>query len=152
MCLRGEGRKMNKPIVLFLCTGNSARSQMAEALLRHAAGDRLEVRSAGLEAHGIHPLTVQVMQEMGIDISQQQSKPLRDYLGRLAVRVAITVCMPAEANCPIIWPNALAHLSWPFENPAVPDDGAAQMLERFRRVRDQIHAKITAWLNEPLDG
>lgn len=143
---------MSKPIVLFLCTGNSARSQMAEAFLRHYADDRVEVHSAGLEARGMHPLTVRVMREVGIDVSGQRSKAVREYLGKLAVRLAITVCLPAEANCPIIWPNALGHLSWPFDDPAADDGSDEEKLARFRVVRDQIRSKIVDWLAEGGSG
>ena len=92
---------MKKLRVLFLCTGNSARSQMAEALLRKLAGDRYEVHSAGLEPTVIHPLTVKVLEEIGIDASKQYAKPLTDYLGKTHFSYLITVCSKAEERCPI---------------------------------------------------
>lgn len=136
------------PVVLFLCTGNSARSQMAEAFLKKYAGDRFEVHSAGMVARGIHPLTTCVMQEVGIDISGQSSKPLRPLLGTLAVRVAITLCAPAEEDCPTLWPGALLRLSWPFENPAAADGTDEEKLLRFRAVRDSVDERIKRWLSE----
>ena len=96
---------MNKIRVLFLCTGNSARSQMAEAFLRSYAGDRYEAYSAGLEPKEIHPLTKKVMDEIGIDISGQNSKSLKDYMGRLHFGYLITVCSQADANCPTAFPD-----------------------------------------------
>ena len=92
---------MDKERVLFLCTGNSARSQMAEALLRKMAGDRFEVHSAGLDPSVIHPMTIQVLQEIGIDASGQYAKPLTTYLGKVHFSYLITVCSKAEQRCPI---------------------------------------------------
>jgi len=137
-----------KPAVLFLCTGNSARSQMAEAYLRKYAGDRFEAYSAGMVPRGIHPLTVRVMAEAGIDLSGHESKPLRQFLGTLAVRVAITVCAREEEDCPFLWPGALARLSWPFEDPADCQGSEVERLAKFRAVRDQIEARIRGWLTE----
>ncbi|HJW83217.1 MAG TPA: arsenate reductase ArsC, partial [Anaerolineae bacterium] len=90
---------MNKTKVLFLCTGNSARSLMAEAFLRKYAGDHFDVYSAGLEPKGINPFTAQVLNEAGIDISGQRSKDVAEYLGRVNFGYVITVCSNAEANC-----------------------------------------------------
>jgi arsenate reductase len=91
--------------VLFLCTGNSARSQMAEAFLRKYAGDRFEAHSAGLEPKVINPFTIQVMQEVGIDISDQTSKGVDTYLGKVLFQYLITVCDDADKNCPTVWPG-----------------------------------------------
>jgi arsenate reductase (thioredoxin) len=141
-----------KANVLFLCTGNSARSQMGEALLRHYAGDRFEVFSAGLEPKGIHPCTIQVMHERGIDISQQRSKGTKEYMGRLFFRYLITVCGHADANCPqALWAQGGERLHWPFDDPAAAQGSNAEMLAAFRRVRDQIEAQVQAWLRE-LEG
>jgi arsenate reductase len=137
-----------KPVVLFLCTGNSARSQMAEAFLKKYAGDRFEVHSAGLKPKGIHPLTVNVMREVGIDISGQQSKGLRQFLGSLAVRFAIIVCRSVEPSCPAQWPGALARLEWPFDDPAAGEEAEENRLHKFREVRDQIEEKVKHWLEE----
>jgi len=137
---------MNKTRVLFLCTGNSARSQMAEALLRHRAGDRFEVHSAGIEPKGINPYTCRVLEEIGLDISQHRSKDVREYLGHVHMSYVITVCSNAEENCPI-FPFATIRLHWPFDDPAAfegPDDAT---LARFREVRDQIDARIQEWIS-----
>jgi arsenate reductase len=142
----GDARR---PVVLFLCTGNSARSQMAEAFLKALAGHRFEVLSAGLEPTEVHPLTVRVMREAGIDITGQYAKGLGQFLGRVAVNVAVFVCARAEERCPTVWPWALGRLSWPFDDPAACAGTDDARLEMFRRVRDQIRAKIVAWLNEP---
>ena len=137
---------MFKPVVLFLCTGNSARSQMAEALLRNEAGEHFEAYSAGTDPKGINPLTVQVMKELDIDISEQRSKHLREYLGRLPVRIMIVVCAEAEKTCPTIWPGALNRIFWRFDDPAAAQGTDEEKLQRFREVRDQIHQKIKDWL------
>ena len=92
---------MSKPKVLLLCTGNTARSQMAEGFLRAMAPERYEAFSAGLEPKGVNPLTVQVMAERGVDISSQRSKPLTDYLGQVHFGYLVTVCDRAERECPI---------------------------------------------------
>ena len=109
---------MGKQRVLFLCTGNSARSQMAEAFLRKYAGDVLESHSAGLEPKGVNPLAVEVMREIGIDISNQQSKGIEMYLGKMLFQYLITVCDDAEKNCPTVWPGVNTRLHWSFEDPA----------------------------------
>jgi arsenate reductase (thioredoxin) len=103
--------------VLFLCTGNSARSQMAEAFLRKYAGDRFEALSAGLKPAGVNPFTIQVMQEVVIDISDQTSKGVDAYLGKVLFQYLITVCDDADKNCPAIWPGVNTRLHWSFEDP-----------------------------------
>ena len=138
---------MTKIRVLFLCTGNSARSQMAEAWLRHYAGERFEVHSAGLEPKGLHPLTAQVMEEAGLDMSGHTSKTLQTYLGKMHFGYLITVCSRAEEQCPI-FPGMGVRLHWPFEDPAVDVGDASAQLRRFRRVRDEIEARVLAWLGE----
>ena len=102
---------MAKARVLFLCTGNSARSIMAEALLRRYADDHFEAYSAGLEPKGINPYTVRIMNEIGLDVSSQRSKSLMEYLGRVHMGFVITVCDRAEANCPI-FPFGTLRLHW----------------------------------------
>ena len=138
---------MSKIRVLFLCTGNSARSQMAEAWLRHYAGERFEVHSAGLEPKGLHPLTVQVMEEAGLDMRGHTSKTLQSYLGQVHFGYLITVCSRAEEQCPI-FPGMGVRLHWPFEDPAVDVGDPQAQLQRFRRVRDEIEARVLAWLGE----
>ena len=138
---------MPLPRLLFLCTGNSARSQMAEALLRKHGGQFFEVYSAGTQPKGIHPLTLQVLQEAGIDMSQHYSKALTEYMGKLHFGYLITVCDRAEQSCPI-FPGMGQRLHWPFEDPAAFQGLPEAALQKFRQVRDQIEAKILAWLDE----
>lgn len=141
---------MNKARVLFLCTGNSARSQMAEALLRHHKGDYFDVFSAGLEPKGINPYTVRVMNEMGIDISQQYSKSLREYLGHMLFTYVVTVCDHAEETCPTTFLTDAQgrHLHWSFEDPAAFEGSDEQKLEKFRHVRDLIDTQIREWVTK----
>ena len=136
------------PRVLFLCTGNSARSQMAEAFLRHLAGDRFEAHSAGLQPKGVNPFTVQVMSEAGIDISNQTSKGVDVYLGKQLMHILITVCDHAEKNCPTSWPGITQRLHWSFEDPAAFEGSDEEKIAKFREVRDQIEQRIRAWLAE----
>jgi arsenate reductase len=136
-----------KTRVLFLCTGNSARSQMAEALLRHYAGDTFEVYSAGLEPKEIHPLTLRVLQDMGLDTTPLYAKPLSDFMGKVHFGYLITVCDKADKNCPI-FPGMGKRIAWPFEDPALFEGSEEEKLEKFREVLDLIAAKIRAWLEE----
>lgn len=135
---------MSKPKVLFLCTGNSARSQMAEAFLRKHAGDRFDVHSAGLEPTVINPYTVRVMEEIGVDMSAHRSKSLTDYLGKVHFAYLITVCNRAEQRCPI-FPGMGIRLHWPFEDPAAAAGSDEEKLAIFRQVRDQIEVKVVEW-------
>ena len=139
---------MPRERVLFLCTGNSARSQMAEAFLRKYAGDRFEAHSAGLEPKGIHPLTIRVMQEAGVDMSGQTSKGFETYLGKLLFQYLITLCDDAEKNCPTTWPGVSNRLHWSFEDPAANTGTDEDKLAKFRQVRDQIEQKVKAWVSE----
>lgn len=127
---------MMKPKVLFLCTGNSARSQMAEGYLRHAAGDRYEVLSAGVSPKGMNPLAVEAMREIGIDISQQRSKDVREYLGT-AIQYVVTVCDNAKEHCPI-FPGTFKFLHWGLKDPADAAGTHQEKLHVFRHVRNQI--------------
>ncbi len=138
---------MDKTRVLFLCTGNSARSQMAEALLRKYASDRFEAFSAGLHPKGIHPYTRQVLEELGIDVSRQYSKPLSEYQGKMQFAYLITVCSNAEKECPF-FPGAGIRLHWPFDDPAAVEGAESARLQAFREVRDQIAERIKTWLGE----
>jgi arsenate reductase len=138
---------MNKPKVLFLCTGNSARSQMAEAFLRQYGGDRFDVYSAGLEPSVLNPLTVQVMDEIGVDMSSHYSKSLIQYLGKEHFSYLITVCDRAEAKCPV-FPGMGVRLHWGFEDPAAFQGSAADKLEKFRQVREQISTAVQSWLKQ----
>ena len=133
--------------VLFLCTGNSARSIMAEALLRYYAPDRFEVYSAGLEPKGINPYTIQVLKEIGLDVSGGRSKDVMEFLGKVHMGYVITVCSNAEERCPI-FPFGTQRLHWPFEDPAAFRGTGEEKLAKFREVRDLIHQSILAWLRE----
>jgi len=129
---------MSKRSVLILCTGNSARSQMAEGLLRHEAGDRFEVFSAGTKPSRVRPEAIEAMAELGIDISTHRSKSVDEFVGQ-PLDYVITVCSNANETCPV-FPGATSRLHWPFDDPAAEDTAA------FRRVRDQIHARIMLFL------
>lgn len=136
-----------RPNVLILCTGNSCRSQMAEGLLRHYAGDRFDVYSAGTDPRDeVHPFAVRVMGEIGIDISGQRPKSLDVYLGRLALKHLIIVCDGANASCPSIWPMMQERHYWPFDDPAAFVGDEEETLEEFRRVRDEIRERLLEWL------
>lgn len=119
---------------------------MAEGFLRKYAGDCFDVYSAGLEPKPVHPLAIRVMDEIGIDISGQESKGVDTVLGKQSFKHAIFVCQHAEENCPSIYPFALEKLSWPFEDPAVFEGNEDEVLDKFRQVRDQIDRKIQVWL------
>ena len=129
-----------RPKVLFLCTGNSARSQMAEAYLRHVADDRYEALSAGVEPKGLNPLAVEAMREIGIDISEQTSKDVVTLLGQ-HVPYVVTVCDNAKERCPI-FPGTWKFLHWSFEDPAAAEGTPEERLAVFRRIREQIIAHI----------
>ncbi len=132
--------------VLFLCTGNTARSQMAEAFLRHHAGERFEVHSAGLEPGVMRPLTLQVMEEAGVSMAGHFSKGVEVYLGKLHFNYLITVCDNAEKNCPAVWPGVNQRLHWSFEDPAAFSGSYDERLNKFRQVRDQIECKVLEWI------
>ena len=130
----------SKHRVLFLCTHNSARSQMAEGLLRHLVGDRFEAHSAGTEATVVRPLAIAAMDEVGIDISGHESKTLYRYLAE-PFDAVITVCDQAAEACPV-FPGALARLHWSFPDPSRGTGSEAEQLEVYRRVRDAIRERI----------
>ncbi len=135
-----------KTRVIFLCTGNSARSQMAEAFLREYGGDQFEAHSAGLEPKGIHPLTVKVMEEAGLSLENQSSKGVGEYLGKVHFPYVFTVCGHAEENCPSVFLNQGKHAHWEFEDPAAFNGSEEEKLDKFREIRDQIKEKILHWL------
>ena len=139
---------MDKLRVLFLCTGNSARSQMAEALLKKLGGERFEVFSAGLDPKGIHPMTVKVMGEEGIDIKDYRSKSLDEFLGKMHFSYVITVCGHADKNCPSVFPGALNRLHWEFKDPAAFIGSDEEKLFEFRQIKDQIKSRIMEWLEQ----
>ena len=133
---------MAKPKVLFLCTGNSARSQMAEGLLREIAGERFEVLSAGTNPVGVNPLAIEAMQEVGIDISKQHSKNVKDFLGK-PIEYVVTVCDRAKESCPV-FPGTYKFFSWSLDDPAAVTGTKEEKLGAFRRIRDEISQHIEA--------
>jgi len=140
---------MSKPKVLFLCTGNSARSQMAEGLLRALAGEYFEVFSAGTEPKGsILPEVEEAMREVGIDISLQWSKSVMEYMGKVNFGYVVTVCSDAEENCPAVFLNMGTHEHWPFDDPAKFSGDDETRLTSTRRVRGQIEDRLRLWLKE----
>lgn len=139
---------MTKAKVLFLCTGNSARSQMAEAFLRKYAGDRFDVYSAGLDPKGINPYTVRILEEIGINIDDHTSDSVRTYMGRDNFRYVITVCAHADQNCPTPLWHLGEKLHWPFDDPASATGSDDEIMVKFREVRDQIDAKIKTWVRQ----
>ena len=130
--------------VLFICTHNSARSQMAEGLLRHWAGDRFEAHSAGTEVTTVRPEAVAVMAEIGIDISGQSSKHLVRYLGE-AWDWVITVCDRARESCPV-FPGAEQTSHWGVEDPSEADGSEDERLAVFRRVRDEMSGRLRSFI------
>ena len=140
----------NKPRVLILCTGNSARSQMAEALLRHVGGTRYETFSAGTKPVGVNPLAIEVMREKGIDISKQQSKSVAEFAGQEFATV-ITVCDNAAQECPI-FPGAPQRAHWSLPDPAAVSGTREEKLGAFRKVRDDLERRIQSFVNSGVSG
>ena len=134
----------NKPTVLILCTGNSCRSHLAEGFLRAAAGDVLDVQSAGSKPAGyVHPIAIKVMQEVGIDISQHTSKHMNQFLDR-KIETVITVCGNADQACPI-FPGQVNRYHWAFIDPAHAKGSEEEILNVFRQVRDEIKRVFDAY-------
>jgi arsenate reductase len=129
------------PLIYFICTGNSARSQMAEGAARQMLGDRFDILSGGLEPSSLHPLAVQAMAEVGVDISQQSSKEI-DVERLWSARMAITLCGDAEERCPVTPPGVL-RLHWPLLDPAKATGSEEERLAIFRAVRDEILERMT---------
>lgn len=130
----------DKKRVLILCTGNSARSQMAEGLLREMAGDRFEVLSAGVEPSHVRPQAIEAMREIGIDISKHRSKSV-DEFARQEFDYVITVCDNANERCPV-FPGQTKRIHWSFDDPAAAKGDEAERLVVFRRVRDEIETRL----------
>src|ERR687884_1281185 len=130
----------DKKRVLILCTGNSARSQMAEGLLRRMAGDRFEVESAGVEPSRVRPEAVEAMREVGVDISGQRSKSVDEFAGR-EFDYVITVCDRAREECPV-FPGKTERIHWSFDDPAAAGGDEAARLSVFRRVRNEIENRL----------
>jgi len=138
---------VSKQKILALCTGNSARSQMAEGLLRHEAGHRFEVFSAGTRPDAVRPEAIAVMREIGIDISGHRSKSVDEFADQ-DFDCVITVCDNARESCPV-FPVKTIRMHWPFEDPAAVQGPDSERNEAFRRIRDQIQARIRLFLGNP---
>jgi arsenate reductase (thioredoxin) len=136
-----------KQRVLFLCTGNSARSQMAEGLLRHLAGDRYDVYSAGTHPVGLNPFATLAMKDLGADISGHRSKNMREFTDQRFDYV-ITVCDRAKDACPR-WPHTGRLIHWSFEDPAVAGGTPEERLRAFRKIRDEIKGQIESFIGSP---
>jgi arsenate reductase (thioredoxin) len=135
---------IRKPLILILCTGNSCRSHLAEGILRQGLGDKFQVESAGSNPAGyVHPLAVQVLDEIGIDISTHRSKHMNEFLDK-QVETVITVCGNADQACPI-FPGQLNRHHWPFFDPAKAEGTDQEKLAVFRRVRDEIQKVFKAY-------
>jgi arsenate reductase len=135
---------MSKPAVLILCTGNSCRSHLAEGILRAAAGDLVEVHSAGSKPAGyVHPKAIQVMQEIGLDLSGHTSKHMKEFLHH-QIATVITVCGNADQACPV-YPGQVNRHHWRFDDPAHATGTEDEILREFRRVRDEIRKVFTAY-------
>lgn len=139
----------HKTKVLFLCTGNSARSQMAEGFLRHHAGNKFEVHSAGMDPQGVNPLAIKVMAQKGIPIDNQTSDSIRKYLGQRHFGIVVTVCDHAEKNCPRVWLDAQdRHIHWSLEDPVAFEGDEEARLPKFREVRDITDETVKGYLLE----
>ncbi len=134
-----------KKKLLFLCTGNSCRSQMAEGLLRHWAGDRFEVLSAGTDPQAVHPLAVEIMGEIGVDISGHSSKSVKKFLDR-EFDYIITVCDRANETCPL-FPGRAKRIHWNLKDPAQAEGNETEKLKAFRQVREELTSRIEAFLS-----
>jgi arsenate reductase len=139
---------MKKTNALFLCTGNTARSQMTEALLRKHGSDRFEPFSAGSVPSERNPLTLRVMEDVGLDLEGQRSKSLEEYLGKGHFGHIITVRNEAEERCPTTFPGISQRISWSFENPAAAMGREEQKVQAFRHAQDAIESRIRNWLDE----
>jgi arsenate reductase (thioredoxin) len=137
-----------KTKVLFLCTGNSARSIMAEAILRHYAGDRFEPYSAGMEPKGINPYTVRVLDEIGVSVEGMRSKDVREYMGHKYFGYLIIVCGDADKSCPTIFPGVGERMLMKFDDPAAFEGREEDKLNKFREIRDEIKASVLQWANQ----
>ncbi|MGM0401373.1 MAG: arsenate reductase ArsC [Chloroflexota bacterium] len=137
---------MKKAKVLFLCVGNRARSQMAEAFLRKYADDQFDVYSAGLEPEPIHPCTYTVMEEVALDLKGHYSKGVKEFLNEMYFGILITVCSKAEARCPT-FPGLGERYYWPIEDPVAFEGPEEKKIKEFRQARDTIERRILDWLD-----
>jgi arsenate reductase len=140
----------DKKRVLILCTGNSARSQMAEGLLRHLAGDSFEVESAGISPGHVRPQAIEAMREIGVDIYSHRSKAVDEFLGQ-EFDYVITVCDNAREHCPV-FPGKQERIHWSFDDPAAAAGDEEAVLSVFRRVRDEIGDRLREFIREVAGG
>ncbi|WP_029422742.1 arsenate reductase (thioredoxin) [Alicyclobacillus macrosporangiidus] len=138
-----------KPLIYFLCTGNSCRSQMAEGWARHLGKDKIEVYSAGIETHGLNPRAVAAMKEAGVDISDHTSDLIDPEILNKADYV-ITLCGDANDKCPVTPPH-VHRLHWGFEDPAKATGSEEEITAKFREVRDAIKERIAKFLEEEIN-
>jgi arsenate reductase len=136
------------PRVLFICTHNAARSQMAEVISRHYAGERFEVLSAGAAPTEVHPLTRQVLADIGLSPSGLHAKSIDLFLAKVSIAYASIVCERAEDDCPRLYPFARHTLYWPFDDPTQAAGSTAERSHTFRTARDQIQRRVQQWLEE----
>ena len=136
--------------ILFLCTGNSCRSQIAEGWARQIGSDRIEVQSAGIEAHGKNPRAIAIMQEAGIDISEQESTIVSEEMLQLA-DIVVTVCGHADEQCPVL-PPAVKKVHWPLTDPAKAKGTEEEMMNEFRAIRDDVETRVRNLLVELVSG
>ncbi len=137
---------VTKPAVLFLCTGNSCRSQMAEGWARFLGGEALQVASAGIEAHGKNPRAIQAMGEVGVDISAQESTQVTDAM-IAAADIVVTVCGHADELCPVLPPNT-RKVHWPLDDPALATGTEAEIMAEFRATCEEVRVRVGALLQE----
>lgn len=136
----------DKPCILFLCTGNSCRSQMAEGWARHLGGGAVVAESAGIEAHGKNPRAIAVMAEAGVDISGQESTRVTDAMIRRA-NVVVTVCGHADEHCPVLPPD-VEKIHWPLEDPAKATGSEEEIIAKFRATRDEVRTRVGELLRQ----
>ncbi|WP_127529365.1 arsenate reductase (thioredoxin) [Paenibacillus kobensis] len=137
----------NKPLIYFLCTGNSCRSQIADGFMNELGGDRYEVKSAGLEAHGLNPRAVQVMKEAGVDISNNSSDVIDPEVLNRSTYV-ITLCGHADEHCPVITNPNIIKWHWGFDDPAKATGTEEEIMAQFRNVREAIKSRIELFLKD----
>lgn len=137
---------MEKKRVLILCTGNSARSQMAEGILRDIAGDRFDVESAGVEPSHVRPEAIEAMSDIGIDITSHRSKSVDEFTGDEFDHI-ITVCDNARESCPV-FPGNAERIHWSFDDPAAVEGTREERVDAFRRIREEIYDRLTQFVND----
>jgi arsenate reductase (thioredoxin) len=146
------GNMSDRPLILVLCTGNSARSQIAEAFLRKYKAEHFVVASAGTQPKAeVHPFAIRVMSEIGMDISDQRPKDINQFIGKRPVQHVLIVCDNANQSCPRTWAGKYSRTFMPFDDPAAVTGSEAEKLSVFRRVRDEIGQAMQSW-NPELEG